>query len=163
MKKVWLIMVLLLLLTGCGAGEFAPLLDVYAPEALPGPAQITLSLPEEAGIEVFGGDTGRIYLCDGYSITVETLSGGSIDSSLRQLTGYDSKSLTVLQRTEGSLQRYECAWTCAGEAGDQVGRAVVVDDGLYHYCVSVMADALDAGSLQAQWQQILGSVNLRTG
>ena len=163
MKKVWLILALLLLLTGCGAGEFEPILDVYAPEALQEPAQITLSLPEEAGIEVFGGETGRIYLCDGYSITVETWEGGSIDRSLRQLTGYDSKSLTVLQRTEGTLLRYECAWICAGEAGDQIGRAVVMDDGVYHYCVSVMADATEAGSLQAQWQGILTSVSLRTG
>ena len=163
MKKVWLILVLLLLLTGCSATEFEPMLDVYAPESLPESAQVVLDLPQEAGIEVFAGDSGRLYLCDGYSITVETLQGGDLNGTLRQLTGYDADNLTVLQRTDGGTQRYECAWTCVGEAGDQVGRAVVVDDGVYHYCVSVLADATEAGSLQAQWQGILTSVSLRTG
>ncbi len=163
MKKVWLILVLLLLLTGCGAKKFEPMLDVYAPESLPEPAQVVLDLPQEAGMEVFAGEAGRLYLCDGYCIAVETLAGGDLNATLRQLTGYDAGNLTVLQRTDGGMQRYECAWTCVGEAGDQVGRAVVVDDGVYHYCVSVMADATEAGSLQAQWQGILTSVSLRTG
>ena len=164
MKKVCFLLVLLLLLTGCGsAGDFEPMQDVYAPVALSEPAAVELSFPEEAGMEVFAGESGRIYLCDGYCIAVETLTGGSIDGTLRQLTGYGADSLTVLQRTDGVVQRYECAWTSAGENGDQVARAVVLDDGQYHYCVSVMADADEAGSLQAQWQGILSSVSLRTG
>jgi hypothetical protein len=159
-KKVWLILMLLLVLTGCGAKKLEPMLDVYAPESLPEPAQVVLDLPQEAGMEGFAGEAGRLYLCEGYCIAVESLAGGDMNATLRQLTGYDAGNLTVLQRTDGGMQRYECAWTCVGEAGDQVGRAVVVDDGIYHYCVSVTAPAEKALKLQPVFRALFESFEL---
>ena len=40
----------------------------------------------------------------------------------------------------------------------QVGNAVILDDGNFHYAVSVMADADQAAKLEDTWQHILDSV-----
>ena len=163
MKIVSLILVLMFFLVGCGEAQvFEPVEDVYASGVRRSPSEVMLALPEEAGMEVIAGSSGRIYLCEGYTVTVETRDSGNIDATLQAMTGYRREVLTVLQRQEGDVTRYECAWTCAGEDGDQVARGVVLDDGVYHYCVCVMADARESGSLQDAWQQLLSSVNLRT-
>ena len=55
---------------------------------------------------------------------------------------------------------YESAWSAAGEAGDHVGRGLVLVDGKFHYCVSIMAMAEDVGDCAEQWNDILQSVAL---
>ena len=61
----------------------------------------------------------------------------------------------------GGVKRYEWTWTGMGESGAQVGRAAVLDDGDYHYCVTVMADEAAAGSLDAQWDALFASMGLK--
>lgn len=151
----------LVFLPGCGAvGDFETLKDVYSPSAVTAAGKISLELPEEAVSPAFSGESGKLYFCDGYCLAVETLSGGDLNSTLKILTGYSRDALTVMQTQTGSMERYDCVWTAAGENGDQVGKAVVLSDGVYHYCVSVMAPATDAGSLQSAWQSVLGSVTV---
>lgn len=155
MKKCLVIVVVLLLLTGCAAQDvFETVSDVYAEETLQ-PKQISLAVPE--GTAITGGN-GTLYLCDDYEITVQTLSGGDLNTTFRFLTGFPLDSLTVLETAQTGMDRYECVWTCAGEGGDNVGRAVVLDDGSFHYCVTVMTASENAGKLQENWQELLGSI-----
>lgn len=161
MKKVWIVMVLMTLLTGCGAAQtFETVDDVYSPQEAPEPKQVSLTLPEDAAAQTMESDQGTLYFCDGYEIMVETLSGGDINSTLKNLTGFSRDALTVMETSVSDVTRYECVWTAAGEAGDQVGRAVILDDGSYHYCLSVMAHSNDAGSLQESWQELLMSFDV---
>ena len=67
-----------------------------------------------------------------------------------------------MQTRRGSADCYECVWTGAGEGGDQMCRAMVLDDGRFHYAVTVMAAADDAGDLAKTWQTIFDSVKLST-
>ena len=101
-------------------------------------------------------------MCDDYMLSMQTLAGGDLNRTLKQITGYDKTQLTVLQTRAGDAEKYSCVWTAAGEGGDQVGRAVILDDGNYHYCVTVMADAAAAGELIPVWQELLATVSLST-
>lgn len=162
MKKCWIIAALALLLTGCGAQEtFETVLDVYQEEALPPAMQVQMMLPDDAAVPAMeNGQTGQIYLCDGYSVTVQTLMSGDLNRTLLESTGFSRDNLPLIETARDGVRRYECVWTAASEAGDQVGRAVVLDDGSYHYVVTVMADAVRAGALQSDLQRVIDSVRL---
>lgn len=161
-KKLCVVLILAAFLTGCGAKEtFETVLDGNDVPAMAQMQQLELKLPEEAAVpSMENPDTGKLYLCDGYTLTVQTMDAGDLNRTLRQLTGYESSQLTLLQTKQGDANRYEFVWSAAGESGDQIGRAVVLDDGSYHYSVSVMAPADDSGSHADTWQEIFDSVKL---
>jgi hypothetical protein len=163
MKRLWIIGVLMMMLCGCASVEdFETMKDVYAPQNLSDPAQISLIIPADAASPVMESENGKLYFCDGYEIMVQTMEAGDLNSTLESLTGYTKDSLTVIETMTDDVRRYECVWTAAGEAGDQVGRAVIMDDGSYHYCVSVMAHALESGSLQETWQELFTSFKIQS-
>lgn len=158
MKKYGIfVMLFTLILFGCGSQEvFEQVEDVYAAEVFRS-AQVLLELPEDAAVLTMNGADGTIYFCEGYTLTVQTLAGGDLDGTFRTLTGFSKDDLTVMNPAQ---DRYEAVWTSAGDGGDQVGRLVLLDDGVYHYGVTVMADAKTAGELRGIWSQILDSVSL---
>ena len=162
MKKCIVGLVIAFLLTGCSAREtFETLGDGYDAPAMAPVGQLELKLPQEAVTAAMENpDTGKLYLCDGYTLTVQTMDSGDLDETLRQLTGYGKEQLTVMETKQDGYRRIETVWTAAGEGGDQIGRAVILDDGTYHYAVTVMADAQTAGNLTAVWQPILDSVTI---
>lgn len=161
MKKIGLLLVIMLCLGGCKAEEtFETLSDVYGEQPLAAKKEVVLSIPEDAAAQVIQSDSGTLYLCDGYEITLQTMSAGDLNRTMQSLTGFESDALTVMETVQAEITRYECVWTAAGEGGDMVGRAAVLDDGTYHYCVTVMAGAQEAGQLQQTWQTLLSSFAL---
>ena len=162
MKKLWCVLVLSLLLTGCGTTEvWETVTDVDDAPAMAQMQQITLTLPKDAVCETMeNSQLEKIYFCDGYTVTVQTLPGGDLEKTLQQISGFSKEQLTVMQTQMQNAKRYECVWAAAGEAEDQVARAVVLDDGSFHYAVTVMAPFSTAGDLSATWQGILSSVQL---
>ena len=160
MKKVCFLLIFVLLLAGCQSVQtFETIQDVYAPQAQAAPRKIALDLPD--GAQTIAGDNGCLYLCENFDVTVETFASGDLALTVQTLTGFAPDALTMLQTSATNLHRYECAWTAAGENGDTVGRAVVLDDGQYHYCVTVMSQAEIAGTLLDVWQELLSSVRLK--
>ena len=154
-----------LLLSGCAAQEtFETLSDDYDISAMAQMQQLQLTLPEDAAVTTMENDeTGKIYLCDGYSVAVQTMQAGDLNKTLRQVTGFSKEQLTVMQTRKDGITRYECVWSAAGEGGDQVCRAAILDDGSYHYAVTVMAEQAAAGQQTKTWQSILDSITLSTG
>ena len=118
--------------------------------------------PDAAVMTAEDGQAESIWLCDGYTVTVQTLASGDLNATLQKVTGYERKQLSVIELESDGLKRYECAWVCAGEGGDQVARTVVLDDGNYHYCMTLQTEAQIAGELARTWQNITGSVTLDT-
>lgn len=165
MKKGLAILVCVLLLTGCGVQDtFETLSDDDAVSAMATAAKVELLLPEEAASpSMESEDGGKLYLCDGYTVTVQTLSGGDVGRTVQEVSGYAKEELTVMQTKKNDLTCYEMAWCAAGEGEDQVCRCVILDDGAYHYAVTVMANYSRAGALQETWQSILDSVTLSIG
>lgn len=160
MKKVCFLLIFVLLLAGCQSVQtFETVQDVYAPEAQNAPRKIALELPE--GAQTVAGENGMLYLCEHFDVTVETFSSGDLSRTVQVLTGFAPDALTMMQTAVSDVLRYECVWTAAGENGDTVGRAVILDDGQYHYCVTVMSQADIVGTLAEVWQELLSSVRLK--
>ena len=163
MKKALLVAAICCFLAGCGAQkEFETVSDVYAPEQ-PQKQQVVLALPQEASTPAFSGEAvGELYLCNGYVLTVQTLLGGNLDKTFRELTGFSREALRPVETLRQGVKRYDCVFTSTGEGENQINRVVVLDDGTYHYAVSVMAGESQTGKLAATWQKLLDSVTLRT-
>ena len=162
MKKYGILLALVLFLSGCGAQPVFETVEDEPVDALVASQQsLTLQIPKDAVQAVMeSADVGKIYLCDGYSIAVQTLPAGDLDSTLRAVCGFSREKLAPVCTKGSGFDKYECVWSCAGEAQDQIGRTCILDDGSYHYCVTLMADASQAGALANQWQSLIDSVSL---
>ena len=157
--KYWIgICLIAVLLGGCRAEETLETVnDEWLLPAMAQPREISVRLPENAVLPVLEQDDRRLYMDQGYEIMLETLSSGDLDATIRTLSGYGKEQLTVLQTSQGDAKRYEFVWSAAGENGERLGRAVILDDGNYHYCMSVLRDA---GETQIVWRDVFGSFSL---
>ena len=161
MKKMCIILIACLLLAGCSAREtFETVEDEFGQQQIAAPRQMLLTLPENAAAQTVQSDYGQRYFCDGYETTLQTMSAGNLNATLRQLTGFGADALTVVETGLTDNTRYECVWTAAGEGGDMVGRAVILDDGVYHYCMTAMASADMAAQLRQTWQDLFETFTL---
>lgn len=162
MKKCWILAAVMLLLTGCGAREtLETLTDDYIQPVSAAVWQMILDVPQDATVTVLQGeDTGKLYLCDGYTVSVQTMQSGDLQKALRTLTGYEKEELTLMQTLQDGIKRYECVWAAAGEGENQVGRACLLDDGNYIYAVTAMAGESKAGELTDVWQEMFDSFRL---
>lgn len=159
MRKWLICLCTVLLLTGCAAAEtFETVGDELLQPVMAEVGQISLSVPEGAYVQtmITGGDD-KLYFCDGYTVAVQILDRGNLDRTCAELCGFQKESLNILETSAEGQKRYDWIWTAVGEGGDTLGRASVIDDGKYHYCVSLQADAAMAGELESQWSKLLGS------
>ena len=163
MKKFFLILCAMFLLTGCSTQTFETIGDSVDVSVMAKPATLLLDLPEEAAAPAMQGTTGTIYFCENYDITVEIMPSGNLDSTLQILTGFGRDELNIIKTKRCGADCYEAVWSAAGEAGDHIGRVLVIDDGSYNYCVSIMSMADVAGQYNEAWNQILESVALAEG
>ncbi len=162
MKKFgWLIIILAFLLAGCqDVPTFETIGNAYLSGETPAKRGYTLALPQEAAAQTVSGSAGTIYFCNGYEIMLETMSSGDLNSTLTALSGFDTDDLTLLQRKEQDYTCYESAWTSIGEGGFQTARTKILDDGAWHYCLTVCAPAEEVSALQTDWQTLFDSFGL---
>lgn len=161
MKRCVLLILLMLTLCGCAAEEVLETVsDELALSAMAQPREITVNLPDNALSPVLESDSRQVYLSEDYEIILETLSGGDVDATIRSLTGYEKDKLTVMQTQWDGVERYEFVWAAAGETGDRLGRGVILDDGNYHYCMSVLRDAQGQKMSQIVWRDVFASFQL---
>ena len=124
-----------ILLGGCGKAEtFETVADELDVPVLAQPRTVTVDIPGEAEQGALETASGRLYVTDDYEIILETREDG--------------------------LKRYEFVWATAGEEGDRLGRGIVMDDGNYHYCLSVERPADPEKASQVVWSQVFSSFGL---
>lgn len=158
MKKWIWICLLPVFLMGCRAEEtLETVSDEWVVPVMAQPREISVRLPEDTVLPVLEQEGRRLYMAQGYEIILETLASGDVDATVRTLCGYGKDQLTVLETRQEDADRYEFVWTTAGEQGDRLGRAVILDDGNYHYCLSVLRDA---GDTLVVWRDVFGSFAL---
>ena len=147
------------LLSGCsGQQVMETVTDEWLVSTMAPQKELSVKLPAEATKTVLSAEDGaELYFCDDYVITLQTVASGDLDRSARTLCGYGADRLTILQTKLGGLKRYDWTWTSAGEGSAQVGRATVLDDGDYHYCMTVMAQETACGGLKQQWDALFDS------
>ena len=163
MKKAIVFLLLMLVLTGCSLQTFETVEDGNDVTVMAEPATLLIDLPEDAAALTMQGSAGSLYFCNDYDIAVEILPSGNLSSTLQILTGFDRQNLELMQTVRCGVDCYEGAWSAAGEAGDHIGRLLILDDGSFHYCVSIMTMADNAGACTEEWNEILSSVALAEG
>jgi hypothetical protein len=158
-KKWWIILCCAVLFTGCASSDtFENVDDELLQPVMAQVGQINLVLPPEASSQtMLGSDTDKLYFCDGYTAMVQIMDRGDLDKTCRRLCGFGADGVNILETAAGTGKRYDWVWTAAGEGGDVLGRAAVIDDGKYHYCVSLLADDDTAGELEGSWSKLLNS------
>ena len=125
MKIFCVMMALTFLLCGCGAeSTFETVADEWVLQASAQPKEIHLTLPEETLLPAMETDGKTLYLCDGYDVAAQTLSGGDLDATIEQISGFSSADLTVMETLAGEYPCYEFTWTMATDFGEEVGRNV---------------------------------------
>ena len=160
MKKWWLLLMICAMLWGCGAEETFETVSDEILEVAAVQRQILVELPPEAAAPASESDAGTIYICDGYEIMLQTLTGGDLDATLRTVSGYGRKDLTVVESRQGDYKRYDLVWACAGEEGERIGRGAVLDDGNYHYVLCVLSDADRVQEYEEVWSALFSSYSL---
>lgn len=160
MKKLWLVLLAALLLSGCGAQEtMETIADEWVIPVAAKPRETTLNLPGEALACAMDSDSGRMYFGDSYEVSIQTMSSGDLNATLEDITGFSREDLTVMKTQSGDADRWEFVWAAAGEKGERLGRGVILDDGEYHYCLSVLQDA-DVTDCQIIWSEVLRTFEL---
>lgn len=157
--KLCVVLILTAMLCGCGSQTaMETVADAYIVPAAAEPREIRVELPGEMLACVMESDAGRIYLGDTCEAVVQTVTSGDLDATLTELTGFPMEDLTILQTRDGDVRRWEFAWAAAGETGDRLGRGVILDDGEYHYCLSILEDAQAEAAIA--WNEVFRSFDL---
>lgn len=161
MKKVIVLVMAAVLLCGCGAEPTLETVhDEWVEPAMAQPRQVVLHLPGEATVFAMESDSGRQYLGDGYEVVVQTLPGGDVSATVQTLTGFLKEELTVIQTESDDVQRYEFVWASEGERGERLGRGMILDDGTYHYCLTVLQDVDTMNDCQIIWSEVFHDFTL---
>ena len=108
---------------------------------------------EQEASEAFGFD-------DDDSVTVQTVAAGDLNATVRNAPGMNREDLQIIQTQQNGVKRYQWVWATGGENGVQVGRGCVLDDGYYHYVLTVLADEEAVGQVQSAWKEIFSSFRL---
>lgn len=160
MKMMVVVLLVCTMLCGCAAVEtMETVADEWVIPVAAKPRETTLELPGEALACAMESDTGRMYFGDSYEISLQTRPAGDLNATLEEITGFSRDDLTVMQTEAGGITRSEFVWASAGESGDRVGRGVILDDGEYHYCLSVLQDA-EVTDCQIVWGEVFHSFRL---
>ena len=160
MKKLVLLMTVLML-TGCGAAEtFETVKDEPVAAVMSEPREMHYWLAQDPVMPAMESEEGTLYLCGDYDVMAQTMPGGDLERSVYKVSGYPSEELTLIQTGTGDIDKYEFVWTSATESGHQIGRATLLDDGNYHYVLSATVDAELMEEYQEIWNGIFESFEL---
>ena len=162
MKKgiVWIM--LMLLLTGCSSETTYETIGNVWEESEPTAVQGTMdfALPEGARMEVLEENGSKYYSVGNWEIWTQVYPSGNIRSTIELVTGLEPDMPTVVRQQVEDMTCHETAWSTTGEDGMKAARTAVLDDGNYHYCISVMVPESDAEEVGDFFTQILDSVSI---
>ena len=160
LKRMCCCVLLACLLTGCGGEATFETVDDEQVMSTAIPKVIQVDLPEDTVLPVMETDTGELYICKDFEVSLQTLPGGDLNATIQTLCGFDAEAVDLVETVTDCITRYDFVWASAGETGDQVGRSAVLSDGIYHYCVTAMAPADRGAEYQEIWQGMFETITL---
>lgn len=148
-------------LCGCSGGEsFEVIADSFVDSPKAEPGKMVLDLPDEVTLSVMSGSDWQCYEGEHYQIILQTYPSGNLDQTLQQVTGYGKEHLSVMEISAMNIDKYFCAWSAVSEEGEVVGRCTVLDDGVYHYCLSILVNAEASGEVRDVVNGVFASYSL---
>ncbi|MBR4017363.1 MAG: membrane lipoprotein lipid attachment site-containing protein [Oscillospiraceae bacterium] len=164
MKKLWIILLATLVLSGCSKKDvLETVTDVQDTPAAVVAQRIQLYLPQELSAPVLQNEeSGALYLCEDYAVSTQVLESGDLNKTIRSVTGMEKDSLQIIETKKQDSACYQWVWATGGENGIQLGRGCVLDDGVYHYVLTAQANEEAAGKIQDTWNEIFTSFSLAT-
>lgn len=168
MKKgiLILMMIFVFVLAACGRNQddFETVQDVVIPISTTKPMYtLSVHLPDEVVEETMSNqDQAHFYeQVDGaYDVYTQILTDVRIEEALREITGQDAETLTVLKTDRCGLPEYRTSWYTMSEQGGRVHRASVLYDGNICYCVSFSMPEENTADWTKSMQTILDSISL---
>ena len=158
MRKLWLLLVCGMIFAGCGAEQtMETVADEAAVRVSAEPREIYVALPDDTVLPAMESDSGTVYFCKDYDISIQTMESGDLQKTIESVSGHSMDDLTIMETAVADYTRHDFVWSAAGELGQQVCRASVLDDGNYHYVLAIMGNADTAGEYGEIWNGILDS------
>lgn len=158
MKKWLFLLMMAVLLTGCAAEDtLETVADEILVPVMAQPRFICVDLPGETALPVVENQNGRVYVCNDYEIVLQTMESGDLENTMQIMSGLTQEDLTVMETYNDGISRYDFVWAAAGEMGDQIGRGAILDDGSYHYCLSVLSNAEGNEKSHINWEDVFTS------
>lgn len=159
--KVVLILLMLLILTGCSPAQvYETVTDEPIAAVSAQPREIRFDLAQEPILPAMESEGGQLYLCGDFDVMVQTMDAGDLNDTVFRISGFTPDELTLIQTGSGDVDKYEFVWTSATDEGHQIGRATILDDGSYHYTLSATVDAELIEEYQEIWNGIFESFQL---
>ena len=161
MKVILILMMTLLMLTGCNSAQvYETVTDEPIAAVSAQPREIRIDLAQEPILPAMESDGAQLYLCGDFDVMVQTLDSGDLNDTVFRISGFLPEELTLLQTASGDVDKYEFVWTSLTDEGHQIGRVTILDDGSYHYTLSATVDAELIEEYQEIWNGIFESFEL---
>ena len=161
MRYVCLLLTLVSVLCACSAQkEFETLSDQIQYQE-PIPSEVILELPKDIAVSVFSDDNGNmLYISDDYTVETYLMPSGNMDKTILEVTGFHKEDMRIVETETDGVKRYECVWSSVGEGALQNCRTTILDDGDFHYVLTVIGDQSAASKYSDEWLQIFKSYRL---
>ena len=160
LKRICGCVLLACLLTACGGEATFETVEDELVLSRQEPRSIQVVLPEETVLPVMTTDTGELYICKEFEVSIQTLPGGDLNATVQTLCGFGTDGVELVETVQDGLTRYDFVWSSAGEMGDLVGRSAVISDGVYHYCVTAMAPADRGNTYREIWNGMFETITV---
>lgn len=158
MKRILLCLMVGMMLGGCASEPVYETIGNAMEDTRPvsAPGTIELTLPEDAQMQVIDDEYGsKSYRIGDWEVWTQICDGGDINATLEQLTGISAEALTVMEYRLQDMPCSEVAWITTTDEGSLVCRTAVLDDGNYHYCISLMMPEEEAEVLGESFGALL--------
>lgn len=160
-RVVIMLLLVFIMFGGCQKGEDLEVIaDDWKETLVQEPAHVQFNVPDDVSLEVMSGNDWKVYQGDYYQILVQHYPSGDLDRTLKDICGYTKEDLTVIEITGEDIDKYLFGWSAVSEEGELVGRCAVLDDGRFHYCLSVLVNAEKSGELRGIIDSVFASYSI---
>lgn len=125
--------------------------------------QITFAVPNDAVLAAVGLEQGPRYYTavnGDYEIMTQRLESDSIQTVATAVSGFRLDELSPIRWEEYGMERYDFAWTSAGDEGQMVHRAAVLADNGAYYVLTFSAREDAAGDCGEKMKSVFSSLGL---
>lgn len=163
MKKLGFVLMMALLLAGCGR-QAQETMEYVQDTAEAGNAYvISIDAPEDAVCEAFGDGDLLYTAADGtYTIIAEELAADSLEEAVRQVSGFSPDALEIVALDGDGVGEYHFAWASCSEEGETVSRCALYAGGGHYYAVTMTQASGLGGTYDAVAEAVFSSVRLES-